>query len=264
LYTLADFVKLNRRRHPDRLAVVDDHGRLTHKELSERASALARGLIDLGVEPGDRVGVLTGNSIFGVETLLGIALAGGVYVPFNWRWATEELILGTNLTKPKVVLVERDYVSDFDAALDSGDLEDDPIVKREGAEYESVLLSGDEVPVRVTLDDPLCILFTGGTTGQSKGVVLSHRSAINNAMNEIIDLGFGQAPYNTGLNMTPLFHSASLLCVLIPHYITGGTNVLMQKFDEERFGDVIIRERVNSTFIIPRDCPNNGVSGSTR
>ena len=251
MYTLADFVKLNRRRHADRLAVVDDHGRLTHSELSERASALARGLIDLGVEPGDRVGVLTGNSIFGVETLLGIALAGGVYVPFNWRWATEELVLGTNLTKPKVVLVERDFVSDFDAALDSGDLEDDLIVKREGTEYESVLRPGDEVTVRVSLDDPLCILFTGGTTGQSKGVVLSHRSAINNAMNEIIDLGFGQAPYNTGLNITPLFHSASLLCILIPHYITGGTNVLMQKFDEEKFGDVIIRERVNSTFIIP-------------
>jgi len=251
LYTLADFVRLNARRSPDRLAVVDDRGRLTHRELSERAQALARGLVEMGVTPGDRVGVLTGNSIFGVETLMGIALAGGVYVPFNWRWATEELVLGTNLTKPKVVLVERDFVEAFDAALDSGDLEDTLAVRREGIEYEGIFKPGGPVDVGVTLDDPLCILFTGGTTGQSKGVVLSHRSAINNALNEIIDLGFGQAPHNTGLNMTPLFHSASLLCILIPHYVTGGTNVLMQKFDEEQFGDVIEREKVNSTFIIP-------------
>ena len=251
MYTLADFVRLNARRNPTRVAVVDDRARLTHGELSDRASALARGLIELGVEPGDRVGVLTGNSIFGVETLLGITLAGGVYVPFNWRWATEELVLGTNLTKPRVVLVERDFIEAFDAAIDSGDLEDDLVVRREGNEYDSVFKPGGPVEVRVSLDDPMCIIFTGGTTGQSKGVVLSHRAAMTNALNEIVDLGLGQAPYNTGLNITPLFHSAALLCVLLPHYVTGGTNVLMQKFDESKFGDIIERERVNSTFIIP-------------
>jgi len=251
MHTLADFVRLNARRNPDRFAVVDDHGRITHKQLSERAEALARGLIEHGVKPGDNVGVLTGNSIFGVEALLAAALAGAVFVPYNWRWATEELILGVNLTKPRVVLVEEDFVEAFDAAIDSGDLEDGVTVRRQGHEYESMFKSGDPVDVRVSLDDPLCILFTGGTTGQSKGVVLSHRAAINNALNELVDLGFGQFPHNTGLSVTPLFHSASLLCVMIPHYVTAGTNVLMQKFDEERFAEVVEEESVNSTFIIP-------------
>jgi fatty-acyl-CoA synthase len=251
MYTLADFVRLNARRCPSRIALVDDRDRITHGDLSERAASLARGLIELGVKPGDRVGVLTGNSIFGIETLLGITLAGGVYVPFNWRWATEELVLGTNLTKPRVVLVERDFIDAFDAALDSGDLEDPPTVRREGPEYEGVFKPGGPVEVSVSLEDPMCILFTGGTTGQSKGVVLSHRSGMTNALNELVDLGFGQVPHNTGLNITPLFHSASLLCVFLPHYVTGGTNVLMQKFDESKFGDVVERERVNSTFIIP-------------
>lgn len=251
MHTLADFVRLNARRNPSGLAVVDDRSRATHAELSARAHALARGLIGLGVRPGDRVGVLTGNSVFGMEALLGAALAGAVFVPFNWRWATEELVLGVNLTKPRVVLVEAGFVDAYEAAIESVDLEEDVPVLREGDEYEGLLVPGDPVNVPVALDDPLCILFTGGTTGQSKGVVLSHRAAINNALNELVDLGFGRFPHNTGLSVTPLFHSASLLCIIIPHYVTAGTNVLMQKFDEGHFGDIVEREGVNSTFIIP-------------
>jgi fatty-acyl-CoA synthase len=251
MYTIADFVRLNGRRHTDRKAVVDDGGSLTHGELTERAQALARGLIEAGVKPGDHVGVLTGNSVFGVEALLGTVLAGAVFVPFNWRWATEELVLGTNLTRPQVVLVEDGFVPAFDAALATGELEGGLQVYREGVEYEALFKEGEPVEVPVSLDDPLCIVFTGGTTGQSKGVVLSHRSALTNALNELVDLGFGQVPDNVGLNITPFFHSASLLCVFMPHYITGGTNVMMQKFDEEVFGEVLERERVSSTFIIP-------------
>jgi fatty-acyl-CoA synthase len=251
LYTVADFVTLNGRRHGSRTAVVDDRGSLSHSELSARAHGLARGLVAAGVKPGDRVGVLTGNSVFGVETLLGTALAGAVFVPFNWRWATEELVLGTNLTRPRVVLVEGAFVDAFDAALGTRELDPSLQVYREGEQYEALFRPGDPVRVPLTLDDPLCILFTGGTTGQSKGVVLSHRSAITNALNELVDLGFGQQPHNVGLNITPLFHSAALLCVFMPHYLTGGTNVMMQKFDEDSFGEVLQRERVSATFIIP-------------
>jgi len=251
MYTVADFVRLNGRRHAARTAVVDERGSLTYGDLTARAQGLARGLIEAGVNPGDRVGVLTGNSIFGVETMLGVALAGAVYVPFNWRWATEELVLGTNLTRPRVVLVEAAFAEAFDAAVASGDLDPALAVHREGPDYEGLFLDGDPVNVPVTLDDPFCIIFTGGTTGQSKGVVLSHRSAITNSLNELVDLGFGQQPHNVGLNITPLFHSAALMCVFMPHYITGGTNVMLQKFDEQTFGDVLERERVSATFIIP-------------
>lgn len=252
MHTVADFIRLNARRCPEHVALVDGSGRLTHAELSERAWALARGLIDLGVRPGDRVAALTGNSIFAVETFLGTVAAGAVWVPLNWRWATEELVHGTNLTLPKVVLVEGQFISAFDGALATGSIDtSDLVVRRAGEEYESLFQDGQAVEVAVSQEDPMCILFTGGTTGRSKGVVLSHRSAISNALNEITDLGFGQAPYNTGLSVAPLFHSAALLCILVPHYITGGTNVVLHRFDEDTFGDLVEAEQVNSTFIIP-------------
>jgi len=249
--TLVDFIRLNHRRHPHHTAVVDDRSHVSHRQLSERAWGLARGLRGAGVRPGDRVGVLSGNSIFALETFLGVVAAGAVYVPFNWRWTTDELINGVQLTKPSAVLVESDFKPDFAAALVTGSL--DPALRTywQGEDYESLIVDSvplDEVPA---LLDPAVILFTGGTTGYSKGVVLSHQSVLINATNELVDLGFGQAPDQVGLALVPLFHSASLLTVFAPHYMTGGTTVVMRKFDERGFGDVVERERVTSTFIIP-------------
>ena len=252
---LPDVVRLNARRVPERVAVVDENGRLTHAELTDRAMGLARGLFDLGVRPRDRVGVLSANSNFAIETLLGIVLVGATYVPFNWRWATAELVHGIELTRPRVVLVEERFREAAEEAVSTGKgdgrLPEDLVVRYQDEDYPALLAPGGDVGVSVHLDDPLCILFTGGTTGRSKGVVLTHRSGMTNAINELVDCGFGRAPYNTGANITPLFHSAALLCVFLPNYVTGGTNVNVHRFDEHGFPELVEREGINSTFIIP-------------
>src|SRR5690349_24477024 len=106
MWTLADYVRLNARRYPGRLAVVDDSSRLTPAELCARALAAARGLRAAGVRPGDHVGILAGNSIFCIESFLGVICCGAVAVMYNWRWATEELVHGVASTEARVVLVE--------------------------------------------------------------------------------------------------------------------------------------------------------------
>ncbi|QSR28790.1 fatty-acid--CoA ligase [Nocardioides aromaticivorans] len=251
MYTLVDFLRINRRRNPDVVAVSDDEGRLTHQELSDRAWSLAQGLIAAGVRPGDRVGVLTGNSNFALETFLGTLAAGAVYVPFNWRWATAELIHGIELTKPSVVLVEAEFIPSLAAAEETG-IPHEFTAFRQGLEYDGLLDHAPVAPdVTVDFEDPAVILFTGGTTGFSKGVVLPHRATIVNAVNELADLGFGSGPEHVGLCTVPLFHSASLLTVFAPHYITGGTTAVLRKFTEEGFAEVVAREHVTSTFATP-------------
>jgi fatty-acyl-CoA synthase len=251
--TLVDFIRLNHRRHPDRSAVVDDDNRLTHRELSERAWALATGLQRVGVRPGDRVGVLTGNSIFAVETYLGVLAAGAVYVPFNWRWATQELVAGIELTKPTVVLVEEEFSEAMDAAVAALPQHDFGVYEQRHGYAHDLLTDapGMDPGTAVSFDDPAVILFTGGTTGNSKGVVLTHRSVVVNAVNELADLGFGSGSNPVGLSVVPLFHSASLLCVFTPHYVAGGTGVVMRNFGEGAFAEVVEREQVTATFLIP-------------
>ena len=248
MLTIADFIRLNARRNPNVTAIVDDERRLTHGELSRRAWALAQGLLRTGGRPGDRVAVLSQNSIFAIETYLGILAAGAVCVPFNWRWAAPELAHAIDLTTPSIVLVE----SEFRQALaDAFDLpKHKPAVVHQDDGYEDLLGDPTDPNVVVGFEDPAVILFTGGTTGFSKGVVLPHRAVIFNAINEIADLGFG-GPGQVGLAIVPLYHSASLLCVFGPHYISGGTSVAVRKFTEDGFAEVVEREKVTSTFIIP-------------
>ncbi|WP_431908667.1 class I adenylate-forming enzyme family protein [Amycolatopsis thermoflava] len=247
MWTLADCVRLNARRNPDRVAVVEDEQRLTHRELSARAHAIARGLQAAGVKPGDHVGILAGNSIFCIESFLGTICAGAVAVMYNWRWATTELVHGITSTDAQVVLVEERFREAFQSAADGLDIQ----AYHEGSEFDALALPGDDLDAGVGPGDPLCILFTGGTTGLSKGVVLSHRSAIVNSLNERLDTGMAQEPENVALVVTPLFHSAALLCVFAPHYTSGGTSVLMHRFDEEQVAALVERERVTTSFMIP-------------
>ncbi|MDF3306455.1 class I adenylate-forming enzyme family protein [Rhodococcus sp. T2V] len=248
--TLVDFIRLNERRVPDRDAVVDDNDRLTHRQLSNRAWALARGLRAAGIQPGDHVGILAGNSIFTAEAFLGTIAAGAVAVMYNWRWATAELAHGISSTDAQIILVEDEFAAALDAASATGQAGDFRAYKQ-GPEYDSLLIDGEPVDPVIGLEDPMCILFTGGTTGFSKGVVLPHRSAIFNAANEIIDTGMAREPENVALNLTPLFHSAALLCLFIPHYISGGTNVILRRFDERQVAEFVEKERITTSFMIP-------------
>ncbi|WP_413805782.1 class I adenylate-forming enzyme family protein [Streptomyces sp. OE57] len=251
--TVADLIRMNARRYPSREAVADEAGRLTHAELAERAWKLARALVKLGVKPGDPVGVLADNSVFCAEAFLGIAAAGGVFVAYNARWASAELTVGIQETDARVVLVQETRSDDYDLADAEGGLGQIQHVVREGEQYEALIgqEQGGPFDGGATPEDPLCILFTGGTTGFSKGVVLSHRAALANVINELVDCKVGARPDDRGLITVPLFHSAGLLCWFLSHYASGATSVLMRRFDEGVVAETLERERITNTFLVP-------------
>ncbi|MFP3462802.1 AMP-binding protein [Arthrobacter globiformis] len=251
--TIGDWIRLNSRRNPAREAFVGVDGRVTFGEAAERAWQLARGLRGSGVGPGSGVGVLAGNSVFNAEAFLGVAAAGGVYIAYNWRWAPAELAAGIRETEAKVILVEEAQLPLLEQALDiiaeSG--QHLPLVVRQGAEIDALRVGTGPAEDTATPESPLCIIYTGGSTGTPKGVVLSHRSALANAINEMYDCGVGSRPDERGLIVTPLFHSAALLCWLVPHFIAGATSVIAEKFSDESVVDLVGRERITNTFMIP-------------
>lgn len=229
--------------------MVDDHTRLTWAELADRAYAVAAGLRTDGVRPGDTVGVLAGNTIFSAEAYLGVLAAEAVPVMYNWRWATPELVFGLNDSRAAVVLVDREWAPALRTAWDTGELTHLRRVVEQGPDFEAYLgeptepvLSGDMTACNV-------ILFTGGTTGFPKGVMLSERCVTGNGFNEIVDTDMEHA--DVTLLITPMFHAASLLCWFVPHIMLGATSVLMHHFDDHAVGEVVQRERVTNGFLVP-------------
>ncbi|MEV4105342.1 AMP-binding protein [Nonomuraea sp. NPDC049649] len=247
--TTADFLRLNRRRYPDRIAVVDENSRITYAELADRAYALAAGLRADGVQRGDTVGILAGNSIFVVEAYLGVLCAGAVPVMYNWRWATPELVFGLNDSRAELVLVDQEWAASLKAAQDTGELRFLRRVVEEGPDYEDFLGEPVEPELTGDMDATNVIMFTGGTTGFPKGVVLSERSAVGNGLNEIIDTDMEHS--DVTLLIAPMFHAASLLCWFVPHLMLGATSVLMRRFDERQVGEVVQREGVTNGFLVP-------------
>src|SRR5580700_1650257 len=111
--TLGDLLLRTADRRPTGDAVVFPHERLSYGELADRAGTLARGLIGLGIEPGEKVGVLMANSPDCVATIYAIALAGAVVVPINTRYRAVELpYVITNAELAAIITSDRidDYV----------------------------------------------------------------------------------------------------------------------------------------------------------
>lgn len=255
MHTIGDWVNLNYRRNPSKEAFVGDGGRVTFGEAAENAWGLARGLNSKNVGKGDVVGILAGNSLFNAECFIGVACSGAIYGAYNWRWAPDELAGGIRESNPKIILVEERFRDLITSAIDIlgaqesfvGDL---PEVIFEN-DVKSLLTGVGVYSADVSVDDPLCLIYTGGSTGVPKAVVLSHRSASSNAINEIISCDLGNQVDDRGLILTPMFHSAALICWLTTHFVAGSTSVIAPQFDEETMIRLVEQERITNTFMIP-------------
>jgi fatty-acyl-CoA synthase len=258
--TVLDVLRRNRARRPLAPAVVDESGRLNHRQLVDRAWGVAHGLIGLGVQPGETVGILCGNGIFSAETTLGAMAAGAIAVPLSWRWSRPELEHGINDSQAKIVLTDREHGPALQELIGDGGAPAVSHVIVEGQEYEAFIGPATWPGVTVGDDAPAVILYTGGTTGASKGVLLSHRNVMANAIDEIVDTDM--APDDITLLIAPMYHSASLLCWFLPHLVIGACSVFMRHFDEDRAGQMIEAEHVTNGFFIPNMVRRMLISGA--
>jgi fatty-acyl-CoA synthase len=247
--TLYDFLRLNARRYPDKIAVRDECRTLTYSELYDRATRAGEALHSTGVSRGSTVGVMAGNSVWSAEAYLSILAAGGTPVMYNWRWATPEVVFALNDSRAGTVLVDNTHRKLVLNALQTGQVEGSRELITEGQGFEALSISGGP-PVPPT--DPSAtnvIIYTGGTTGFPKGVVLSERTIITNALNEIIDTDMENS--DVTLLIAPMFHAASLLCWFAPHIVLGATSVFLNTFDENLVGKTVRDCRVTNGFLVP-------------
>jgi long-chain acyl-CoA synthetase len=214
---------------------------LTYAEMWERCRRLAGALRALGLEDGDRVGVVSPNCHRYLEIYQTVPGAGMVLVPLNQRHTDAELHYALDDAGAKALFAGRP----------TADLP--PCVRHVidvGEEYEDLLAGAAPADFADDLgeEDLAGLFYTGGTTGASKGVMLTHRNLVANAMHLQLCWPFG--PSTCWLVTAPMFHLAGSMAVLSTVW-NAGRHVVLSAFDPAAVLDLVERERVTATLVVP-------------
>jgi len=171
-------------RVPGSEALVSRHQglRYTYAELNERVDALARGLVGLGLAPGDRVGIWSPNCVEWVLLQFATAKAGVILVNINPAYRTSELEYALRQSGCKVLVSARAFkTSDYAAMIDEVAPPGLHTIYLGSPEWEALASGADaDLPGGLQFDDPINIQYTSGTTGFPKGATLSHHNILNN------------------------------------------------------------------------------------
>jgi fatty-acyl-CoA synthase len=232
---------------PDRIAAVESETgrRWTYGQLNERAGRLARYLREIGIGISDRVAHLAPNDLSCLDLFFACSKIGAIFVPLNWRLNAAELGYILQDCAPKLLVYDGAFGSVAEALpvphkLKAGD--DD---------YRRIVLDGPALrePGQARSGDDAMILYTSGTTGYPKGVVLLHRSIFWNAINTVISWNL-TADDITPILM-PMFHTGGLNALTFPVLLAGGTVVVVRAFDADRVFDILNRERCTIALMVP-------------
>jgi len=248
--TIGGIALSNARRVGDRDAVVVGDKRWNWHELNREMAGVAGALGKLGLGKGDRLAILCANSAEFVIASHAASRLGAIVVPVN-----------TRLAPPEVAYILSDSGSamlaygagEADLAKSAGSQVDGVSLLSLGPsrDHPDVLPGGIGDPVhenRACESDDAYILYTSGTTGKPKGVLMDHHRAVWAAMAQIVSLGLRDG--DRYLHLAPMYHSGGIT-FMNATTLLGGTHVVMSKFDAQSVLEMVEREVVNWLFGVP-------------
>ncbi len=229
-HTLVHMLRDNAARAPDAEAVVLGSQRTTYRQLWGDVCAVAGFLRDQGLQPGDRVGVLLKNSVEYIAAYYGVLAAGGVVVGLNTMAKSRNLANWLQHSGARWLFAETQHPESIDAVVSLGDAVQRVLVGEGEAEiphhtWQELLQDTVAEPdlFRLGKEQPAAIVYTSGTTGQPKGVMLSHGNLSSNvcSIQQYLQLG----AKDRVLNVLPFYYSYGN-SVLHTHLAVGATLVL--------------------------------------
>jgi len=234
---------------PDRVAVIDQpsNRQITFADFDEHVRRLANGLVRLGLVKGDRVGILSQNSIEYYALYFACGRAGLIAQPMNWRLAAPELRSILANGEPRAYITQGQFAGVADELQATVDCVEHWLQYGPGGDgsYERLIETSpsDELPTVDTVggDDPLIILYTGGTTGESKGALHSHRTVWFGMLNQTVAERI--VPSDVYMLTGQMFH---IPVVLAMNYTAHGCPLVLMNFEATLALDLIQEHRVSA------------------
>jgi len=235
---------------PNRPAILEDGRQVSYLELNQESNRVATALMALGVRPGDHIALCAPNSFRWLAFYFGVLKAGGIAVTLPSTLTRSELIHLLDDARPKVLFTVDEKLTDL------GDRRDHPFL-------EKVISSGGDMPYDGLIErgvnsfkavDPnreatAAILYTGGTTGIPKGVMLSHEN-IKSSVHNVCHFERSNEE-DRGLCFLPPHHIFAQIHIMHSMVYAGGSSVIQPSFDLDKVLDAIKRYRVTKFYGVP-------------
>lgn len=242
----------------ERTAFIEGDRRVSFADFDRRTNQLAQALRDMGVRSGDRVGALMVNSVAFLETMFASAKLGAIFAPMNFRLAAPEVSFLLADSGADVFVWSRECSKLARDALagDAVRVRTRVIVGGDSGEgeldYEELVAGGTPTAPGTDVNgrDVCALMYTSGTTGRPKGVMLTHDNMTWNAIN-YLSTGRGIREGDRTVTVMPMFHSGGLGVHTLPLIYIGGTSTIMSAFDARATLTAMAREKVTVQFLAP-------------
>ncbi|MFD1735241.1 class I adenylate-forming enzyme family protein [Bacillus salitolerans] len=239
-----DWIEKRAQLTPFKSAIIDGdtQKRWSYREINQRAHSLACFFMEQGIKKGDRVALLSPNDISYFDFIFACLKIGAIFVPLNWRLSVHELNQIIEDCTPKLL----GYHSRFNDLMN----EELASIQVDHQDYEAIFIN-QELAYAINVDEthPWTIIYTGGTTGKSKGVVLTHANIQWNALNTIVS--WNLSADDVTLTYLPMFHTGGLNALTIPILVMGGTVLFSRDFDAENAIHLIEKESCTILLMVP-------------
>jgi len=271
---IVDWIAHNANNLPTQLATIELPSRRqqTYAQMHNRVGQVAAWLRSLGVKPGDRVGVLALNSIDTMDIVFATWRIGAVHLALNFRLTAPELDYIIGNAEPDVLI----YDTELLATIEQLSVEVEHVIQMDGqggeSEYDSAVEGQTPILEMIELetDDQCMLMYSSGTTGLPKGVIITHGMMLWANINAGAAMRCVEGMVS--LAVMPLFHIGGLQVFTCPALCAGGTAVVMRSFDPGATLDAFSDESLGVTHFLGvpaifnalRDHPKNSQTDFSR
>ena len=258
---IGDLSRLNAIRYPRKAALTMRGAVLSYAELQRRSNQLAHALLGAGIEPGERIGLLAPNRLDYAIITQAVAKCGAILVPMNFRCGPSEIRHVLEHAEPKLLFIEAGFEAQVAAAIAAGapapriitlpseELGTDGRATP-GTALDEAAAPDVDPPVSVDPASPCVIMYTSGTTGRPKGVLVSHTTYFRMYLATAIETRLHHE--DVYLIAVPMFHAAGLNMALHQCLFMGATGVIHRgPFEPEPILRLMQERRVTLAILVP-------------